>query len=128
TIHDDDVVFVSEDDLWLVSAGGGRAYRLTAGAGEASWPQLSPDGEHVAYVGREEGPTEVFVVASGGGALRRVTFQGSQCRVVGWRADGSEILYASNAGRPIGRDYWINSVRPTGGLPNVLPIGPASSV
>lgn len=35
TIHDDTVVFVSEDDLWTVSAQGGVARRLTSGLGEA---------------------------------------------------------------------------------------------
>ena len=29
-IHDNEVVFVAEDDLWVVAAEGGRAYRLTA--------------------------------------------------------------------------------------------------
>jgi tricorn protease len=77
-------------------------------------------------VGRDEGPTEVFVIATSGGSARRLTFQGSQCRVIGWEPDGSAILYASNAGRPIGRDYWLNAVGIAGGLPRELPYGPAS--
>ncbi|HLZ10638.1 MAG TPA: hypothetical protein VKT80_18775, partial [Chloroflexota bacterium] len=71
TINGDDVIFVCEDDLWLVAAGGGRAFRLTAGTAEATWPRLSPDGSQVAFVGREEGPSEVYVVASNGGAAQR---------------------------------------------------------
>ena len=53
TIHNDAVVFVSEDDLWTVSAHGGVARRLTSGLGSASYPSLSPDGKWIAFSGRD---------------------------------------------------------------------------
>src|SRR5713226_10003553 len=99
TIHQDTIVFVSEDDLWLVSSEGGRAERLTAGVAEVSYPRFSPDGTTIAFVGREEGPGEVYVMPSPGGEAQRLTFQDASCRISGWSTDGDEILYASNAGQ-----------------------------
>jgi tricorn protease len=125
TLNGSDVVFVCEDDLWLVSAGGGRAYRLTAGAGEAGYPRLSPDGSLLAFVGEEEGPPEVYVMDAGGGTARRLTFEGSFCRVAGWSADGSRILYASSAGAAFAGESNLRLVSPGGGLSEPLNLGPA---
>src|SRR4051812_24117943 len=104
SISGDRVVFVCEDDLWLVKSSGGRAERLTAGVGEASRPRFSPDGQSIAFIGKEEGPTEVFLMPAVGGRARRLTFQGSSCSFVSFSRDGRELVYSTNAGRPFLRD------------------------
>ncbi len=127
-ILQDRIVFVSEDDLWLTTSEGGRAERLTAGVGEATYPFFSPNGKLLAFVGREEGPSEVYVMPALGGTAQRLTFHGSSCRVLGWSPDGEEILYASNAGQFAHRFDVIYAVRPTGGLPRQLPYGMANAI
>jgi tricorn protease len=125
TLHGADVVFACEDDLWLVGAGGGRAYRLTAGVGEARYPRLSPDGSLIAFVGEEEGPPDVYVMDAAGGPARRLTFEGSFCRVAGWTPDGSHILYASTATGAFSTEPRLRRVRPDGGLSEAVPLGPS---
>jgi tricorn protease len=128
TIAGDSIVFVAEDDLWRVSASGGRAERLTADVAEARNPRLSPDGRLIAFTGWSEGPGEVYVIASDGGDARRLTFQGDTAAVAAWRPDGSAIIYASSAGEPSRRMVTLQQVAPTGGPPTTLPYGPARSI
>ena len=128
TIHQDRIIFVSEDDLWLVSSEGGRAERLTAGVGEVSYPHFSPDGELLAFVGREEGPSEVYVMPSLGGVAQRLTFHATSCRVAGWTIEGDTILYASNAGQPHYGHNAIYAINPQGGQPRLVPVGMANAI
>ncbi|HZU67865.1 MAG TPA: PDZ domain-containing protein [Ktedonobacteraceae bacterium] len=127
-IHQDRIVFVSEDDLWLLSSEGGRAERLTAGVGEVSFPRFSPDGTQIAFVGHEEGPGEVYIMPADGGDARRLTFQDASCRVLGWSPEGKEILYASNAGQFAERFEVIYAISPDGGQPRELPYGLANAI
>lgn len=128
TIYQDQIVFVSEDDLWLVSSEGGRAMRLTAGVGEVSYPRFSPDGSSLAFIGREEGPGEVYVMPANGGMAKRLTFQGAQCRVAGWSPGGDAILFASNAGQFTSRFEVLYSLSPEGGEPRQMVLGMANAI
>ena len=125
-IHGDQVVFTCEDDLWSVGAHQGLARRLTAGVADATRPSFSPDGQQLAFVASNEGPTEIYVMAASGGPASRLTFQGAVCMRATWTADGSEIVYPTNAGRPFAREFWLEAVRPSGGIPRELPLGPAT--
>src|SRR5260370_21031614 len=128
SIHQDSIVFVCEDALWLVSSAGGRAERLTEGVGEVSYPSFSPDGTQLAFVGREEGPSEIYVMPAPGGPASRLTFQDASSKVAGWSPDGAEIVYASNAGQFAMRFEVIYSISPQGGEPRQLPFGLANAI
>ncbi|GAA0430683.1 tricorn protease [Acrocarpospora corrugata] len=126
TIFGDVVVFAAEDDLWMAHVDGGRAFRLTAGVAEASYPRFSPDGSQLAFVGKDEGPEEVYVMPADGGAARRLTFHGADCTVTGWDPTGA-IVYASDESQPFTGYRWLHRVTP-GGVPERLPYGPAGTI
>src|SRR5579863_10210827 len=127
-IHQDRIVFVSEDDLWLISSEGGRAERLTAAVNEINHPHFSPDGQLLAFVGEDEGPDEVYVMPALGGPAQRLTFQAANCRVLGWSPSGEEILYTSSAGQSMGNFQVIYAISPKGGQPRQLPVGMANAI
>ena len=100
----DTIVFVCDDDLWRVDAAGGIARRLTAGLGEPATPVLSPDGQWIAYVGRDEQHPEVYLMPAEGGPARRMTWLGPDVMVRGWTPEG-RILFVTTHGQPFFRNY-----------------------
>lgn len=128
TIYGDRVVFVCEDDLWSVPTDGGLAIRLTANLGEVSRPVLSPNGTQLAFIGREEGHAEVYVMPAEGGTAKRLTFLGANTTLAGWDPDGQSIIFASNASQPFPRLMQLYRIDPAGGLPQQLPYGMANAI
>lgn len=128
TLHGNTIVFVCETDLWSVPTTGGVARRLTAHQVDASWPQVSPDGQMIAYSAMEEGVSDVYVMPADGGTARRLTFHGGASYVCGFSRDGRDVLYATMATAPFARLFQIYAVPLTGGSPKLLPWGPARRV
>ncbi len=121
-LHGDTVVFVSDDDLWRVSTAGGPAQRLTAGLSEPSTPQISPCGRWLAYAGRDEQHSEVWLMPAAGGAARRMTWLGSDLAVRGFTPAG-EIVFCSNHGQPFFRHWHAFTLALQGGAPQRVPLG-----
>lgn len=121
------IIFVSEDDLWRVPLTGGTARRLTAGWGTASRPLLSPDGNTVAFVGREEGDNEIYIMPAQGGPITRLTYLAANTQPVAFSSEG-DVIISSNAGQPFRSLFMLYRVPLSGGEPKPLNLGPANNI
>ena len=113
------IVFVHANDLWTVPLGGGTATRVLPTAAKRSNPACSPDGRSIAFSEESEGNIDVYVVATEGGAPRRLTWHPAIDRVQGWWPDSSQILFTSDSAS----DHFLPrlmSVPVGGGHPQVL--------
>ncbi len=124
TIYKNSIVFVSEDDLWVVQREGGIARRLTTGLGAVTTPVFSLNGEKIAFAGTDEGHQELYVMPAAGGSAKRLTYMGDSISVIGWVQEG--ILFACSYGQPFLKwnEIWLQN--PEGGVPTKLPVGPAN--
>lgn len=121
-VHQDRVIFVSEDDLWEVPLAGGLARRLTHSSGQISNPALSPDGTKLAYTATEEGATELFVMDSRGAQPKRLTFDGVSAHVIGFSPDGAKVYFSSQR-RSLSRGRALYEIDAQGGDPRPLALG-----
>ncbi|KAK3278175.1 hypothetical protein CYMTET_13872 [Cymbomonas tetramitiformis] len=127
-LHKDNLVFVSEDDLWTVSLKGGIPRRLTVAQGPIRSPVFSPDGAYLAFTSEHDDYEEVYIVDGEGGPCRRLTFLGSEtATVLTWTPDGKNILFSSSAKQALPSATSIWRVAVGGGEPAPLRTGPASS-
>ncbi|MFX8786014.1 hypothetical protein ABTM90_19535, partial [Acinetobacter baumannii] len=82
---------------------------------------FSPDGSLIAFTGRYDGNTDVYVVPASGGEPRRLTWHPGRDVAVGWSADGKSVLLRSP--RSAVRDQnQLYTVPATGGAPVAVPL------
>ena len=131
-IHKDRVAFCYGGDLWLAPSSGGVATRLTAHEGLELFPKFSPDGAWIAFTGQYDGDEQVYVIPSGGGVPKQLTWYpargpltarwGYDNQVYGWTPDGKSILFRSMRDTFDLTGTRLYTVGLEGGLPVPLPM------
>ena len=138
-IHGDKIAFVYGGDIWLASASGGEAHRITTHPGLELFPKFSPDGKWIAFTGQYDGNFNVYVMSSDGGQPRQLTFyqggaqplndrMGIHDEVLTWTPDSRRILFLSRRDASNG---WIKrpfTVSIDGGLPEPLSLDQAGLI
>jgi tricorn protease len=121
-IHGDKIVFVYEGNLWLTTASGGTAQRLTSFPGTATAPKFSPDGKWIAFSADYDGQPSIYLISAGGGEPRRLTWQPGNLQAVAWTPDGQRVVFRADTEQFIHRDPNLYAVGLDGTIPERLPI------
>lgn len=116
------LAFAYANDLWTAARDGSNPQRLTTHPGLESGPSFSPDGSLVAFTGRYEGNTDVYVVPAAGGTPRRLTWHPGDDIALGFTPDGKSVLFSSPREVYTGRYTQLFTVPVDGGFPTRLPI------
>ena len=124
-VNKDQVVFVADDDLWLTTVSGGRAYRLTSEHTVVRSPRFSPSGDQVAFVAGSPGNQDLHVIALDGGRHRLTWLSAARMQVCGW-LDSGHVLVASMHNEALRALSWLYSISLDGELER-LEWGPASA-
>ncbi len=128
----DRIVFSYAGDLWTVGTQGGTATRLTANPGLKLFGKFSPDGQQIAFTAQYGGDEQVYVMPSGGGTPKQLTFYpapgplaerwGYDNQVYGWTPDGGAVLFRSARDGYMLTDSKLYTVAVNGGAAMPLPM------
>ena len=134
-VSNDAIVFSCAGDLYSVPLAGGVARKLTAYyEGYEAFARFSPDGSSIAFTGEYDGNREVYLIPSGGGAPKRLTYTPSIVRddisdrmgpnnlVMGWTHDGQKIVFRSRMAEWNDFNGQLYLASKDGGAPDKLPL------
>ena len=116
-----EIAFAFAGEIWTVGRDGGTARRIVSGQLRNSHPVFSPDGSQIAFTGTFDGNTDVYVVPSTGGELKRLTYSPSYDVADAFTPDGKKVLFYSMRATP--RDLpKLFTIPLTGGLAELVPL------
>ena len=118
------VTFVSEGNIWVGSADGGPAARVSASYSVEALPKLSPDGKTIAFLAQSVDGYEVFTVPVAGGVTTRVSYGSAAVKLEGWTKEG-KILVVTSFFSPVGLPQ-LAAVNPATKNMEVLPFARAT--
>ncbi len=130
-ISGENVLFVSDDDLWLYDMRTGALRNIASGFGIITYPKFSPDGEKIAFRAvrySSQSSAEIYAMPSGGGEVKRVTYFGSVLTTIaGWSKDG-RLIVSSDFGKPFMRYPELFEFDLEEGSYRKMNIGPATAL
>jgi len=93
------VAFAWRGDVWIASADGGAARRLTTHPADDGAPWFTPDQESIVFTSSRDGSSQLYRVAVAGGAPTRLTSGSDRKTVHGFGAEGRELLVTMRTDR-----------------------------
>jgi len=116
-----EIAFNFAGEIWSVPREGGTARRIVTGQLRNSHPVYSPDGAWIAFTGTFDGNADVYLVASTGGELKRLTWDPTAEVALGFTPDGKRVIFSSMRATP--RDLpKLFTVSTNGGFAEPLPL------
>ncbi|MBN2080706.1 PD40 domain-containing protein [bacterium] len=114
------IVFVYDNDVWMVPKEGGVASPFSSPPGQELRPKFSPDGQTVAYSANYDGSLDVFTMPVGGGTPQQLAYHPFNDMVIDYTPDGRVVFMSWRASDyPAAQLYYAD---PAGGLPEKLPM------
>src|SRR4051812_27930389 len=97
--------------------------QVVASASTENMPQISPDGQKVAFSSSRSGAPEIWVAGIDGSRPVQMTMLGRHSGTPRWSPDGEQIVFDSNASGA----FQIYIVSAEGGSPRMLTPGPSEN-
>jgi tricorn protease len=116
------IAFAYGGDLWTAKVDGSEVRRLTSADGDEGAPVFSRDGKWIAFAGNYDGNVDVFLVATGGGEPKRLTWHPGNDIPQAFTPDGGKVLFTSSRADFSQRYTQLWTVPVTGGVEERLPI------
>lgn len=88
------IAFAWRGDIWVSSASGGEAHRVTTHPGDDDYPMFHPDGERLAFTSSRGGNRQIYFVTLPDGAPEQVTHGSLGKRLIGFANDGKDMVVA----------------------------------
>ncbi len=91
------LVFSWQNDIWIASASGGEAKRLTVNLAADSAPRWFPDGSRIAFVSNRYGSNDLYSMRPDGSDIKRLTFDSATELLFSISPDGKHLLGHTSA-------------------------------
>jgi Tol biopolymer transport system component len=111
------LAFSFQGDIWTMPLAGGPALRLTIHEGYESRPIWSPDGKNIAFGSDRNGNNDVFIVASGGGTPKQLTWGSYSDMPISWEDNETVLFTTRRLFAQVERELEIYKVSAKGSTP-----------